>query len=124
MSKIPKSLLTATQVALADQATDIPVPPRTRSFSFASMLADMQVGDAPASKSMLVDLPTELNSADKPVLAMKDIVSTYKERLRNNIASSITAAKRRVEGAAYSVECGTVVMDSGLYVVAIVSRTA
>lgn len=115
--------MNAVKTALMDTTDDVAVPTRARSHSFASMLADMKVGDAPAAKVMLVDDDFREQHEIQQDAPLKEALSFAKERLRNNLASSISGAKRRIDGAAYSVECGSLLMDSGVYVVALVTRT-
>jgi hypothetical protein len=113
------STLAKLAVGMSDIADDVLPPSRARSHSFASVLADMKIGDTPSCRAMEVPMDTTQDGFD-----MKAALTEAKERLRNNVQSSVNQAKRRVEGAAYSVECKELVADTGLYIIALVRRTA
>lgn len=111
-----KKVLQAATTAMMDITIDVPVPSRARAFSFSSQLADMAVGDAPACKVM----PFYPEDAAKGY-SFADVVSEAKGTLRNNIASSVTAARRRVD-ASYKIETGVLTLDTGMYVIGLVHR--
>lgn len=114
-----QSTLAKITVGMTDVVDDVLPPSRARSHSFASVLADMKVGDTPSCRALEVTVDTT-----QPNFDMKAALIEAKERCRNNVQSSVNQAKRRVEGAAYSVECKELVADTGLYIIALVRRTA
>ena len=117
MSKNQQSVLQAALVGSMAPEGDVALPQRARSASFASMVADLNVGDQPAARVQQV--PDDLSVCD--ALA---IMSTMSEKLRNSVQSSVNQAKRRVPGSEYSIEITDIKMKSGLYVLALVHRTA
>lgn len=119
MTKTNKDIVSKVALAMADPVDDVPVPSRVRSSSFASMLCDLRIGDAPLARVLPLD-PTDIALFTD----MRDALNATKDRLRNNVQSSINQAKRREEGAGYSVECKEQLFDSGIFVVALVRRTA
>lgn len=114
-----QSTLAKVSLGMTDIVSDVLPPSRVRSHSFASVLADMSVGDTPSCRCMEVTVDTTQEGFD-----MKAALVDAKERLRNNVQSSVNQAKRRIEGSAYSVECQSLVADTGLYIIALVRRTA
>lgn len=119
MTKLNKEILGKVAVAMADPVDDVPVPTRVRSSSFASMLCDLRIGDSPLARVLPVEVVDITQHGD-----MRDALNAAKDRLRNNVQSSINQAKRREDGAGYSVECKEQLFDSGVFVVALVRRTA
>ena len=119
MNKPSKALLSQVSVALAHGVeSDVSIPSRARSHSFASVLADMKVGEPPAARAMPIELSND------PAFSLKDAMSDAKDRLRNNVQPSMSQASRRVDGAKFSCECNIMVADSGMYAVALVRRIA
>jgi hypothetical protein len=117
--KPTQATLAKLNVGMTDIVDDVLPPSRARSHSFASVLADMSVGDVPSCRALEVTINTTSENFD-----MKAALTEAKERLRNNVQSSVNQAKRRVDGAAYSVECKELVSDNGLFIIALVRRTA
>lgn len=101
--------------ALATPDKDIPVPTKgQRTSSFAAAVADLEVGQC-TSRVTRVDPALT-------VYQLTTVLREMKDALRNNISSTVAAAKRKTDGA-YSVELGDVVMPGGsMYVVAVVTR--
>lgn len=96
---------------------DVTPPARSRSSSFASTVSDLNVGDAPAAKVLVVD----------PSLTISDALhqmSEAGERLRNSVTSSVAQARRRNPGAEFSVEITDIKTKSGIYLLALIHRTA
>lgn len=117
MTKARKAVIDQVAVALTGVEADVPVPSRERAYSFASALANMRVGDAPACRALPVDVQDYAADAHAALV-------NAKATLRNNVQASINQARRRVEGAGYSVECVPVITDGGIAIVAFVRRTA
>lgn len=90
---------------------------RTQAGSFATMIAEMQVGDQPASRVAERD-PGQ--SVDYTMATLKD----GRDKLRNAVTSSVAQAKRRVPGAEYSIEVFDAMAPSGIYIIALVWRIA
>ena len=118
MNKPSQSTLAKVTLGMTDIVDDVAPPSRARSHSFAPVLADMAVGDVPSCRALPVVVETSAT------FDMKAALTEAKERLRNNVQSSVNQAKRRVDGAAYSVECKELVSDFGLFIIALVRRTA
>jgi hypothetical protein len=114
----------ASDAALSKVATavlcpepDVAQPTRARSASFASAVADLKVNGEPAAKTMRLD----------PAMAVADLATArpaLSEKLRNTAQSSVSQAKRRVPGAEFSIEITDLAAKSGMYLIALVSRTA
>jgi hypothetical protein len=117
MSSKQQSVLSAALVAAMGPESDVAQPPRARSSSFASMVADMNVGDQPVARVQQV--PDDLSIGD--ALA---IMSSMSEKLRNSVQSAVYQAKRRLPGSDYSIEITDIKMKSGLYILALVHRIA
>lgn len=117
MAKAEQVVIGKAMVAAMSPETDVPPPSRARSASLASAIADLTVGGDPASKVAKCDpaLTFERYTSQK---------SQLNERLRNTVQSSVNQAKRRVPGAEYSIEINDLITKSGMYLVALVSRTA
>lgn len=117
MSSKQQSVLSAALVAAMGPESDVTQPTRARSASFASAVADLNVGDQPAARVHQIDpsLPVGDAIASTPALA---------EKLRNSVQSSVNQAKRRVPGSEYSVEITDIKTKSGMYLLALVHRTA
>lgn len=116
MSQSRKSVQSKLLAAVGGTEADVSLPSRARASSFTSTLVDLKVGADPACK--VVSL-----GADIKMEALADTLAAEKERLRNNVTSSISAAKRRIEGSQYSIECTHFMCNSGVYVAALVTRT-
>jgi hypothetical protein len=97
--------------------SDVAQPARVRSSSFASTVADLNVGDQPAARVQQID-PT------MPVGDAIASVSELAEKLRNSVQSSVSQAKRRLPGSDYSIEITDIKTKSGMYLLALVHRTA
>lgn len=119
MKKTSKDVLSKVALAMADPVSDVPVPSRVRSSSFASMLCDLRIGDTPLARVQPVEVVDITQHGD-----MRDALNAAKDRHRNNVQSSINQAKRREPSAGYSVECKEQLFDSGIFIVALVRRTA
>jgi uncharacterized protein (DUF849 family) len=116
MKEPRKSVQAKLLAAAGGVETDVSLPSRARASSFTSTLVDLKVGQDPAAK--VVRLEPDVNME-----ALADVLAAEKERLRNNVTSSISAAKRRVENSQYSIECTHFICNSGIYVAALVTRT-
>lgn len=116
MSNNRKSVQAKLLAAAGNVETDVTLPTRARASSFTSALTDLKVGQDPASK--VVKLASSVTMAD-----VSGVIAEEKERLRNNVTSSISAAKRRIENSQYSIECTHFICNSGIYVAALVTRT-
>jgi hypothetical protein len=117
MSKNQQSVLQAALVGSMAPEGDVTPPPRARSASFASAVSDLNVGDQPAARVQQID----------PTLPIGDAiaqVSALSEKLRNSVQSSVNQAKRRVPGSEYSIEIADIKTKSGMYLLALVHRTA
>lgn len=112
-----QQVLTAALVGAMSPEADVAPPARARSSSFASTVADLQVGDAPAAKVQLIDSTTTIGDA---LAAMSDM----SEKLRNSVTSSVSQAKRRIPGSDFSVEITDIKTKSGIYLLALVHRVA
>jgi len=119
MTKPQNSVASKVALAMGDIVGDVAVPSRTRSSSFASMLVDQRVGDLPVARTMPVETADLTQYGD-----LKSALIELKDKLRNNVQSSINQAKRRCEGASYSVECKEQLFDSGIVIVALIRRVA
>jgi hypothetical protein len=119
MNKPSKDVLSKTALAMGDVVNDVAVPSRTRSSSFASMLVDQRVGDLPLARTMPVETADLTQYGD-----MKSALNELKDKLRNNVQSSINQAKRRDGTAAFSVECKEQLFDSGIIIIALIRRVA
>lgn len=111
-----KDLATKVLVAAMGAESGVTLPPRTRSSSFASMVSDLEEGDAPAARTFRFPVDTPLEHA----LAG---ISDESERLRNAVTSSVAQAKRKNPGREFSIETTQLVTKSGLFVIALVTRT-
>jgi hypothetical protein len=110
-------VLNAALVSAMSPESDVPPPARARSASFASSVADLRMGDAPASKVMQIDRSLTIDAA-------LEQMSETAERFRSSITSSVQQAKRRCPGAEYSIEISDIKIKSGMYLLALVHRTA
>lgn len=119
MSKDQSKVASKVALAMGDVVADVAIPSRTRSSSFASMLVDQRIGDAPLSRVLPVETADLTQYGD-----MKSALNELKDKLRNNVQSSINQARRRSEGASYSVECKEQLFDSGIIIVALIRRVA
>ena len=100
--------------ALASPESDVSQPGRGRSGSFTAQVADLALGDT-ASKLLAIPGDTALCDIQKDLPALR-------ERLRNNVASSVKHAKARTSGA-YTVEVCDLHTPSGQwFVIALVTR--
>jgi hypothetical protein len=95
----------------------VAVPGRARSGSFAALIADLRVGEAPASKT--VCLRADLSMAE--VLAQ---VPEESERLRNSVTSAVTRAKAKNPGADYTIEAGQFTTKTSVCVTVVITRVA
>lgn len=116
MSK-QQQVLSAALVGAMAPDNDIPVPSRARSFSFASAVAAINVGDMPAARVVKIDGELSIDAANAMIVEQTD-------KLRGSIASAVNQAKRRNPGAEFSIETETVFMRSGVYIIGLVHRTA
>ena len=112
-----KKIKTAVAAAMMGAEADVSPPTRARSSSFASMVLDLNVGDQPASRVVQLDLE---ESVENTVERLKE----NRDKLRNTVTSAVSQAKRRNPGSEYSIEVGDFMLISGIYVVAMVRRTA
>lgn len=112
-----QQVLTAALVGAMSPEADVAPPARARSSSFASTVADLNVGDPPAAKVQLIDPTTPIGDALSGMSEMS-------ERLRNSVTSSVSQAKRRLPGSDFSVEITDIKTKSGMYLLALVHRTA
>lgn len=112
-----EQVLNAALVGAMSPESDVAQPPRVRSSSFAATVADLEVGDPPASKVQLIDPNLSLAEA----LAGMGEMS---ERLRSNVTSSVAQAKRRNPGSEYSIEITDIKTKSGMYLLALIHRNA
>lgn len=117
MSKNQQSVLQAALVGSMAPEGDVALPQRARSASFASMVADLNVGDQPAARVQQIDPSTPIGDAIASVSEMS-------EKLRNSVQSSVSQAKRRLPGSDYSIEITDIKTKSGMYLLALVHRTA
>jgi predicted RNA-binding protein with TRAM domain len=117
MSKNQQSVLQAALVGSMAPEGDVAVPARARSASFASAVSDLNVGDQPAARVQQID-PT------LPIGEAIALAPSLSEKLRNSVQSSVNQAKRRVPGSEYSVEITDIKTKSGMYLLALVHRTA
>jgi len=111
------TVLTAALAGAMAPEAGVTKPPRNRSSSFASMVADLRVGDTPAAKVMDVD-------GDSTLAETLDSMPTLIERHRNNVYSAVVRAKERNLGAEYTIEVTHFVGRVTIYIVALVTRTA
>lgn len=109
-------VLAAAIVGAMSPEVDIAPPPRVRAFSFNAAVADMQVGDMPVARVVQIDPATTIGDAMAEMSAQAD-------KLRNNVTSAVSSAKRRNPGSDYSVEITDIKIKSGLYLLALVHRT-
>lgn len=116
MSKHQQILGAALVGAMAPD-TDIPVPSRARAFSFASAVASINVGDMPAARVVKIDNSLSVEEANASITSETD-------KLRSSVASAVNQAKRKNPNAAYTIETETVLMRSGVYIIALVHRNA
>lgn len=116
MKEPRKSVQAKLLAAAGGVETDVSLPSRVRASSFTSTLVDLKVGQDPASKVVKIN-------GDVAAQDLSEVLAAEKERLRNNVTSSISAAKRRIENSQYSIECTHFICNSGIYVAALVSRT-
>jgi len=107
----------AVLTAMLGSEQGVTPPARNRSSSFASLVADLNVGDSPASRVIELAHTTSIGDAVEQLPALR-------EKLRNSVTSAVSAARRRVPGSDFSIEVGNLMMNSGMYVVALVRRTA
>ena len=118
MAKAEQAVVGKALAAAMCPENDVAPPTRARSASLASAIADLNVGDAPASKVMKLD----------PALTIEALTATksqLSERLRNAVQSSVNQAKRRHNGAAdFSIEISDLTTKSGMYLIALISRNA
>lgn len=112
-----QQLLNAAMVGAMSPESDIATPPRARTYSFATAVTDMQMGDAPVSRVVQIDPDTSIADA-------LTTMSEASEKLRNAVGSSVSSAKRRNPGADYSIEISDIKLKTGLYLLALVHRTA
>jgi hypothetical protein len=107
---------THTRLAAALEApeSDIAQPGRGRSSSFTAQVADLALGET-ASKLLPVEPSAALCDIQKDLPAIR-------ERLRNNVASSVRHAKART-GGNYSVEvCDLHTPTGQWFTIALVTR--
>lgn len=116
MSKNDQILNAALVGAMSPEADVLP-PARVRSASFASTVADMAPLDPPAARVQAIGTNVTIGDA---IAGM----SEASERLRNSVTSSVAQAKRRNPGNEYSVEITPITTKSGMYLLALVHRTA
>lgn len=112
-----QQILNAALVGAMSPESDIAAPPRARVFSFSAAVADLEVGDMPAARVVKIDEDQSVADA----LAGLDTMSV---KLRNSLASAVSAAKRRIPGSDFSIEITDIKIKSGLYLLALVHRTA
>lgn len=112
-----QQVLAAAIVGAMSPETDIAPPPRARAFSFNAAVADMEVGDMPAARVVQIDPTTTIGDAKAEMSAMAD-------KLRNSVTSAVSSAKRRIPGSDFSVEITEINIKSGMYLLALVHRTA
>lgn len=117
MSSKQQAILSAALVAAMGPEADVAPPPRARSASFASAVADLNVGDQPAARVQQIDPSLPIGEAIA-------LVSSLAEKLRNSVQSSVNQAKRRLPGSEYSIEIADIKIKSGMYLLALVHRTA
>lgn len=117
MSSKSQSVLTAALVGAMSPEADITLPPRARSSSFASTVADLNVGDQPAARVWQVPANLSIETA-------LTNLTQFGEKLRNSVQSSVSQAKRRIKGAEYSIEITDIKIKSGIYLLVLVHRTA
>lgn len=111
-----QQILNAALVGAMSPESDIAAPPRSRVFSFSAAVADLEVGDMPASRVVKLDGELTLDEAMASITAVS-------EKLRNSLASAVSAAKRRNPGSDFSIEITDIKIKSGLYLLALVHRT-
>lgn len=116
MSK-QKDIATKALAAVMGAESGVSVPTRARSSSFASVIGDLRVGDAPAVRAIAID--STLSVADALAAIPEEA-----ERLRNTITSAVARAKTRNEGSDYTVESAQMVTKSSVYVALIITRIA
>lgn len=109
-------VLTAALVGAMAPDTDIVAPSRARSFSFASAVASINVGDMPAARVVKIDGEFTIEQANA-------VIATETEKLRGSVASAVSQARRKNPGAEYSIETEPVLLRSGVYILALVHRT-
>lgn len=103
------------EAAVLTPESDVPQPPRGRAGSFTSQVADLGLGEV-ASKLLMIPPETALCDVQKELPALR-------ERLRNNVASSVRHARTRT-GSTFSVEVCDLHTPSGQwFVIALVTRT-
>jgi hypothetical protein len=115
--KASEAAVSKVAAAVLCPESDVAQPTRARSASFASAVADLKVGGEPAAKTMRLD----------PAMTVADLATArpaLSEKLRNTAQSSVSQAKRRVPGAEFSIEICDLTAKSGMYLIALVSRTA
>lgn len=111
------TIIDAAMIGVMTAETAVAKPPRNRSSSFASMVADLRVGDTPAAKVMDADGTSTLEET-------LDALPALIERHRNNVNSAVVRAKDRNLGAEYAIEVTHFLARRSLYIVALVTRTA
>jgi len=117
MATAKPETITKVATAMLCAEPDVAQPTRARSASFASVVADLNIGGDPAAKVMALNprMTFEEFTAQKSQLS---------ERLRNTAQSSVNQAKRRVAASEYSIEICDLTTKSGVYLIALVSRNA
>lgn len=112
-----QQILNAALVGAMSPESDIAAPPRARVFSFSAAVADLEIGDAPASRVVKID-------DDQSIADALAGLAGVSEKLRNNVGSAVSSAKRRNPGSDFSIEITDIKIKSGLYLLALVHRTA
>lgn len=112
-----QQLLNAALVGALSPESDIAAPPRSRVFSFSAAVADMEVGDMPVTRVVKIDDDQSVADALAGLAGVAD-------KLRNSVGSAVTQAKRRIPGSDFSIEINDIKIKSGLYLLALVHRTA
>lgn len=94
----------------------VPEPSRRRSSSFASVIADLEIGETASKAQRVEDDTTLAEFAEKS--------AAWREALRNTCATSMRQAKART-GGEYSIEIADVMTQArSLFIVALITRTS
>jgi hypothetical protein len=112
-----KPLSKAIAAAMSAEPDVAPPAARPRASSFTSVVSDLRVGDDPAARIMKLNM-------DTPITDLFNLIGQEKIRFGNNVRSSVAAAKSRAPGAEYTVEIEHMIVSSGAYLVALVTRKA
>lgn len=109
-------VVTKISAALAAPEDGVAEPTRRRSGSFTAAIIDLEVGET-ASRATRLPVHYTLEQ-------VVEDMATHKESFRNAITASVRNARNKT-GATYMIEVvDTLTAQRGLYLIALVTRTA